>query len=56
MPKRRKPNQRTRMRPDAIAALVTEIENALGSARAFGRRWSLWVSACTHWKTITAAR
>jgi hypothetical protein len=41
MPKRAKPNRRAKTRPDNIAALVAEIDDALGSAKAFGRALEL---------------
>jgi hypothetical protein len=41
MPKRARPNQRRKPRTENIATLVAEIEDALGSAKTFGRALEL---------------
>jgi len=41
MPKQSKRSKKSNQRPDNIAALVAEIDDALGSAKAFGRALEL---------------
>jgi hypothetical protein len=41
VPKRAKPNRKPKPQPEKIATLVSEIEDALGSAKAFGRALEL---------------